>query len=124
VFQLIPTKHRLALLFLDWSGARVSAIDRTKVGDYDEARGGSGCTGRRRRRARRSGSSCRRCSPRRSRQASARAKTATPTRAPFASSGRGWYQERYRDELRGKRVLDFGCGFADEGMFFAGLAPM
>jgi hypothetical protein len=35
VYRLIPSKHRLALLFLDWSGARVSAIDR---GDYDEAR--------------------------------------------------------------------------------------
>jgi integrase len=38
VYRLIPSKHRLALLFLDWSGARVSAIDRTLVGDYDEAR--------------------------------------------------------------------------------------
>jgi integrase len=38
VYQLIPSKHRLALLFLDWSGARVSAIDRTLVGDYDEPR--------------------------------------------------------------------------------------
>jgi integrase len=38
VYRLIPSKHRLALLFLDWSGARVSAIDRTLVGDYDEPR--------------------------------------------------------------------------------------
>jgi hypothetical protein len=38
VYRLLPSKHRLALLFLDWSGARVSAIDRTLVGDYDEAR--------------------------------------------------------------------------------------
>jgi len=38
VHRLIPSKHRLALLFLDWSGARVSAIDRTLVGDYDEPR--------------------------------------------------------------------------------------
>jgi integrase len=38
VYQLIPSKHRLPLLFLDWSGARVSAIDRTLVGDYDETR--------------------------------------------------------------------------------------
>jgi integrase len=37
-YRLIPSKHRLALLFLDWSGARVSAIDRTLVGDYDESR--------------------------------------------------------------------------------------
>jgi len=39
VYRLIPSKHRLALLFLDWSGARVSSIDRTLVSDYDEARG-------------------------------------------------------------------------------------
>jgi integrase len=38
VLRLIPPKHRLALLFLDWSGSRVSAIDRTRVGDYDENR--------------------------------------------------------------------------------------
>jgi hypothetical protein len=38
VYRLIPSKHRLALLFLDWSGARVSAIDKTLVGDYDEGR--------------------------------------------------------------------------------------
>jgi integrase len=38
VYRLIPAKHRLPLLFLDWSGARVAAIDLTLVGDYDEAR--------------------------------------------------------------------------------------
>lgn len=38
VLERIPTKHRLALLFLDWSGARVAAIDLTTVGDYDEPR--------------------------------------------------------------------------------------
>jgi integrase len=38
VYWLLPSKHRIALLFLDWSGARVSAIDRTLVGDYDEQR--------------------------------------------------------------------------------------
>jgi integrase len=38
VYRLIPSKHRLALLFLDWSGARVSVIDRTLIGDYDETR--------------------------------------------------------------------------------------
>jgi integrase len=38
VYRLIPSKHRLPLLFLDWSGARVSAVDRTLVGDYDETR--------------------------------------------------------------------------------------
>jgi integrase len=38
VFRLMPSKHRLPLLWLDWSGARVSSIDSTLVGDYDESR--------------------------------------------------------------------------------------
>jgi integrase len=38
VFHLLPRKHRLALLWLDWSGARVSTIDTIAVGDYDEPR--------------------------------------------------------------------------------------
>jgi integrase len=38
VYRLVPSKHRLPLLFLDWSGARVSAIDSTLVADYDEQR--------------------------------------------------------------------------------------
>ena len=38
VHRQLPDKHRLAFLFLDWSGARVSAIDHLLVGDYDEAR--------------------------------------------------------------------------------------
>jgi integrase len=38
VYRLLPSRHRLALLFLDWSGARVGAIDSTLVGDYDEPR--------------------------------------------------------------------------------------
>ena len=37
-FRRLPEKHKLALLFLDWSGARVAAIDHTNVGDYDEPR--------------------------------------------------------------------------------------
>lgn len=38
VYRLLPSKHRLALLWLDWSGARVSSLDTTLVGDYDEPR--------------------------------------------------------------------------------------
>jgi integrase len=38
VYRLMPKKHRLALLWLDWSGARVSSIDNVLVGDYDEQR--------------------------------------------------------------------------------------
>jgi integrase len=38
VYHLIPSKHRLPLLWLDWSGARVSSIDLTLIGDYDEPR--------------------------------------------------------------------------------------
>jgi integrase len=36
VYRTLPAKHRLPLLFLDWSGARVGAIDDTLIGDYDE----------------------------------------------------------------------------------------
>jgi hypothetical protein len=35
VYHLLPSRHRLAFLFLDWSGARVSAVDLTLVSDYD-----------------------------------------------------------------------------------------
>jgi integrase len=38
VYRLLPRRHRLPLLFLDFSGARVAAIDKTLVGDYDEQR--------------------------------------------------------------------------------------
>jgi integrase len=38
VYWLLPSKHRLACLFLDWSGAWVGAIDKLLVGDYDEPR--------------------------------------------------------------------------------------
>jgi integrase len=38
VYRLLPPRHRLPLLWLDWSGARVSSIDLTLVGDYDESR--------------------------------------------------------------------------------------
>jgi integrase len=38
VYWRIPEQHRLALLWLDWSGARVSSVDLVLVGDYDEAR--------------------------------------------------------------------------------------
>jgi integrase len=36
VHRLLPSRHRLPLLFLEWSGARVAAIDLCTVGDYDE----------------------------------------------------------------------------------------
>jgi integrase len=38
VYRLLPSKHRLPLPFLDWSGVRVAAIDKTLVGDYDTSR--------------------------------------------------------------------------------------
>lgn len=38
VYRLLPSKHRLPMLWLDWSGARVSSVDLTLVGDYDEPR--------------------------------------------------------------------------------------
>jgi hypothetical protein len=38
VYRLLPDVHRLPLLFLDWSGARVRTIDHARVRDYDEQR--------------------------------------------------------------------------------------
>lgn len=38
VYRTLPSKHRLALLWLDWSGARVGSVDGLLVGDYDEPR--------------------------------------------------------------------------------------
>lgn len=38
VYRLLPSKHRLPFLWLDWSGARVASVDLTLVGDYDEPR--------------------------------------------------------------------------------------
>jgi integrase len=36
VARLLPSAYRLALLWLDWSGARVASVDSVLVGDYDE----------------------------------------------------------------------------------------
>jgi len=38
VCRLLPSSYRLALLWLDWSGARVGSVDTVVVGDYDEPR--------------------------------------------------------------------------------------
>jgi integrase len=39
VVRLLQPQYRLPVLFLDWSGARVSAIETLTVGDLDEGRG-------------------------------------------------------------------------------------
>jgi integrase len=39
VCHTLASHHRLPLLFLDWSGARVAAIDKKLIRDYDEPRG-------------------------------------------------------------------------------------
>jgi hypothetical protein len=80
VYRTIPAKHRLALLWLDWSGARVSSVDRTLVGDYDEPAVASACGRPSRRLGSRSGSSFPRRSPRRSRRLCRRERIATPRR--------------------------------------------
>jgi integrase len=36
VARLLPSSYRLALLWLDWSGARVGSVDSLLVADYDE----------------------------------------------------------------------------------------
>jgi integrase len=38
VYWTVPQQHRFALLWLDWSGARVGSVDGVLVADYDEAR--------------------------------------------------------------------------------------
>lgn len=38
IAPMYAPRSRLPLLWLDWSGARVSSIDLTLVGDYDEPR--------------------------------------------------------------------------------------
>lgn len=38
VYRLLPSKHKLPLLWLEWSGARVSSVDLVLVSDYDESR--------------------------------------------------------------------------------------
>jgi integrase len=36
IFLRLPEQHRLPLLWLEWSGARVGSVDQTLVGDYDQ----------------------------------------------------------------------------------------
>ena len=36
VYRTLPSAYRLALLWLDWSGARVASVDLLTVGQYDE----------------------------------------------------------------------------------------
>jgi hypothetical protein len=81
VYRLLPSKHRLALLWLDWSGARVSSVDLTLVGDSTSRAAACGCVRPRRRPARRSGSTCTRSLPTRLSSNSARVRIATRTRA-------------------------------------------
>jgi integrase len=38
VARLLPASSRLALLWLDWSGARLASVEQVLVGDYDEPR--------------------------------------------------------------------------------------
>ena len=35
-----------------------------------------------------------------------------------SASVRGWYRERYREEVRGKEIVDLGCGFSVDGIYF------
>ena len=96
VYRLLPSKHRLPMLWLDWSGARVSSVDRTLVGDYDEPR--------RRVRLRAATTktrkalwwSCIRRSPTRSRRSSAPARIATRTRTCSRNPARTRCERRSR----------------------------
>ena len=100
---LIPAKHRLPLLWLDWSGARVSSVDLTLVGDYDEPGGASGCGRRRRRPARRSGSSCRPTLAERARGVAAAARGPRPRRAAVRLERRRRAPHLDREGVQGGR---------------------
>jgi hypothetical protein len=49
VYPLLPSVHRLPLLWLDWSGARVGSIEKLTLDDYDGS-GDGFAPGRRQRR--------------------------------------------------------------------------
>jgi integrase len=38
VYRRLPAVHRVPLLWLDWSGARVGTVDKLRVNDYDRSR--------------------------------------------------------------------------------------
>jgi hypothetical protein len=35
-----------------------------------------------------------------------------------SASVRGWYRERYGEEVKGKEIVDLGCGFSVDGIYF------
>ena len=87
VYRLIPSRHRLPLLWLDWSGARVSSVDLTRVGDYDEPRRRLRLRAATTKTRQRSGSTSTPPSGTPSSWRSARARTATPTPACSPRAG-------------------------------------
>jgi len=35
-----------------------------------------------------------------------------------SDSVRGWYRQKYREKVRGKKIVDLGCGFSVDGIYF------
>ena len=68
VYRTLPPAYRLALLWLDWSGARVASVDLLKSATTTNATAASAYGLRRRRRGKHCGSTCPTCSRTRSRR--------------------------------------------------------
>ena len=102
-----PGRHRLALLWFDWSGARVALS--TPLGRRLRRAAPARAATRpgKRRHARRSGSSCTTTSPRRSRRPSARARIATPPRGCSPTPARTRSAPRSRRRARRSRSRSF-----------------
>jgi hypothetical protein len=125
VYRLIPRKHRLALLFLEGSGARVArSTARWSVTTTGPA-GASACASRRRRRGGRYGSSSTSCLLTRSRRRFRRARTVTrrrgcspapaPTRSGRRSRRRAAGRRRSRSGARTISATDASRCFTCAG---------
>ena len=102
--RLLPSQHRLALLWLDWSGARVGDVDLTLVGDYDEPRRRVRLRAATTKTRARSGSSCPTCSPTRSRRRSRPARIRDPEARLFAERRRRRAPHRDREGVQAAGV--------------------
>jgi hypothetical protein len=126
VFRLIAAQHRLALLFLDHSGARVAAIDLTQVKDYDETFIASGSAQRRRSSGGRCGSCSRIHSTQRSRRrwgpASCVPKNVACLR-PAVPMRSGLQSRRHARKRRSPPSARTTCGIAASASFIARARP-
>jgi hypothetical protein len=115
VYRTVPSVHRLPLLFLDWSGARVKAIDTLLSGITTSPAAVCGSVPPRRRPAELSGWSCIRISQKRSQRLLGRARIATPMPASSRTPARMRCEPRSRRRagrsgFRSGRLTTFAIG--------------